>query len=171
MSGPQIHLIDSNPQAQDSLYFSWASDGLQERILSTVCCPLPSDAFAYVGVAFYETTRFSFQGSRVNWKVLCLAHNVGRGVSNLLSLEGRGGLRPNKGNHFKLDELRDGRLLEALEKSQKVDFLLFNIDVWPACKSWLDLCAPGGHWPWRLLLLAGECPPAPFPGVEPMLRP
>lgn len=38
-------------------------------------------------------------------------------------------LKANKGNHFKLDELRERRSFEALEKSQKVTFLPFNINV------------------------------------------
>lgn len=37
--------------------------------------------------------------------------------------------KANKENHFKLDELREGRLFEVLEKSQKVAFLPFNINV------------------------------------------
>lgn len=36
----------------------------------------------------------------------------------------QGWLKANKGNHFKLDELRKRRSFEALEKSQKVTFSL-----------------------------------------------
>lgn len=116
-----------------------------ESILGS-CLPMAPTFFCVVWGCFHETERFSFR--KIGWTEKSF-------VSSRTWRQGW--LNPNKGSHFQFDELRGGGRLEALEISQKVAFLPFNINVRLDSKSQLDPCARGGHWPWRLLLWAAKC--------------
>lgn len=118
---------DANPQAQSSCHLYLRSG------LHTVCCHCPLCFCVHWGCILRDSKIF-FSGKQSELKSPLYSPQPGEGF-HLLSLGSKGGLRSNKGDHFKLDELRGWRLLEALEKSQKVDFLLFNMNVGPACKS------------------------------------
>ena len=112
---------------------------------------LPTDLTLLCGLGLLSGDReiFFHEKKKKKWAEKSIVSSITWGERGFKSpWSGRQGwLKANKGNHFKLDELRERRSFEALEKSQKVTFLPFNINVrlnpseliWSMCSWWVQV--------------------------------